>query len=570
MSIPYMLLTLLTVFAVEWRLPATYSPANKVLKGQDSNDNPYFDNDKPQFYSEDDIMDAKSRTDLRFTSNELNYLMVANELRMAIISNSLEGFYPNADLVDQLAIHICDRLAREGQNFKRIGDIIGAPLLEAYKLTRLALYDVHMVADDSGSIFSFDQRERELKEYSTMLINIVSLFDSNGLDFYFLNHICDENGGKYKFRNSDEFMEVFGQINRNGCTPTGSTLSDRVIKPLFGNIDEFNKPVLVYLLTDGVPYHGLLDPDSLDTPAAKLLVENAFLDAHALKLKYKMPATAIEFGIGQIGTAAKEWLDKFDVHPIIGENVDVTGDFDAEKVQIPGLEEWQWKLKFILGAIDNELDSLDFGKNKLHSALQFFDLDEDALSVLNPLAKAMRYKTKMEELEQQGRNTFNGIKKKLSNSGSSSSSSSSSSSDSDNNGAKRRMTKAFSVDKYKQELENMADDAKLDFARYREFIILKKYADAYLLKRTAQLQKNQILPSLDYSNIQYLFKALASEYNYRQKFFSGEKSNLDDYVPLKHFYGIMSRKTPRFGRHRTIKPAKAAAQEAAEAYLPRK
>eukprot|EP00834_Sanchytrium_tribonematis_P006468 NODE_479_length_6970_cov_0.750982.p2 type:complete len:420 gc:universal NODE_479_length_6970_cov_0.750982:2527-1268(-) len=411
MSIPRMLLTLLALFANKWQLAAGYEITKHALvhlvdkyTELDMPRIPYFDGERPQFYSSDEIRNvARDHPDLPYRpSPELNHLMVANELRMAIVSNSLEVFYPNPELVDRLAIQICEKMQRNRKTFEDVSKMLGneaeeEPLAEAYKLARLALYDVHMLIDDSGSIFRDGHRKYEIIEFTSMLVEIVSEFDTDGLDLCYMTW-----PGNFKYASKAEFQKGFPISG--GWTPTGTALFDKVIQPLFREKAQFfKKPVLVYLLTDGIPLHGFSDLDSnTDAAAARLLVENVFLDTHALKQKYGMPETAIEFGIGQIGDDgdAAKWINGFDNSPEIGETIDVTDDFQSEAGQITGLKKWQWRLKFILGAIDPELDSLDtVVGHGLHDAALYFDLSPEVLEKFNPVKKLEHYNAKIEEIE---------------------------------------------------------------------------------------------------------------------------------------------------------------------------
>eukprot|EP00834_Sanchytrium_tribonematis_P007418 NODE_666_length_4904_cov_0.563580.p2 type:complete len:570 gc:universal NODE_666_length_4904_cov_0.563580:581-2290(+) len=521
MSIPRMLLTLLAVFANgDLDLKWGYSESDRVYK--------------PSSYAIEASADFQSRDGFRFyevssyyndddgnpffynvrdhsTNGKLSEpLIIANELRMAVVSNGLQNFYPGPVALDQLAHKISKDV-----DFKEIAKLVGkgTPLKEAYKLARLALYDIHMVADDSGSIFDsrFPERVRELKEYSTMLINIVSLFDSNGLDFYFLNNFCDAQNGKYKFRNSDEFIRVFNGINRGGCTPTGSTLSDRVIKPLFRNMNQFNKPVLVYLLTDGVPNHNIIYNRNErneatrnqqyydDVKAGKLLVENAFLDAYVLKEQFEMQQNAIEFVIGQIGDDAQKWLDMFDDYPIIAPQVDVTDDFGSEKKQVfkrngHRLKKWEWVMKYVLGAIDDKRDGLDSYRTKLPAAVEYGTLNPDTY---NPGANLDKYNEKIQRFI-------------------------------NSDGSVEITPGCCGFGYSSKEIIELEKEMK---QRIREYKILKVYSDHYLERRATSLNWET-----NYSLDRVLFIALAAEFGSRESQYLNENTfDVELYHPFTQY-----------------------------------
>eukprot|EP00834_Sanchytrium_tribonematis_P006467 NODE_479_length_6970_cov_0.750982.p1 type:complete len:562 gc:universal NODE_479_length_6970_cov_0.750982:4869-3184(-) len=510
MSIPRMLLKLLAVFAngrwgpVIAEGTSVYNPTYKALRNIEIKE-PLSDDSEMAFYYKFNNGNPGNPIFYNVRDHSTNGklsepLIIANELRMAVVSNGLQNFYPDPVALDQLAFHLSEKL-----KFNEIANLVGreTPLKEAYKLARLALYDIYMVVDDSGSIFNphFSERKEEVREFSSMLIDIVSKFDTDGLDFYFLNKRCNAENSEYKFQNSGEFRQVFDQLTGRNCyTPTGSTLSDRVIKPLFRNIDKFSKPVLVYLLTDGEPYHRIIGNWQDDTKAAKLLVENAFLDAYTLKKLFGMQQNAIEFVIGQIGNdkAASLWLDMFDEYPIIAPQVDVTDDFKSEGDQVLKrngriLKKWQWKLKYVLGAIDDARDGLDSYTVTLPDPEDYADLGPDSF---NPCAKKEKYDEKIQNLLR-------------------------------SNAQPSCTDRLVNRKKFK--------DLKILRRRIREFNVLKKYLDYYVDRRSAQMIKNE--PSLPNYNLDSdLFNALAAEYGIREEQYLTKKGyHIDSYFPFTQY-----------------------------------
>eukprot|EP00834_Sanchytrium_tribonematis_P004208 NODE_194_length_13294_cov_0.803714.p4 type:complete len:419 gc:universal NODE_194_length_13294_cov_0.803714:3141-4397(+) len=303
-----------------------------------------------------------------FHKNEEKVLWksLSNELRDCITSNGLQhSFYPDPVAVDLLAHRISENFDVES-----IMTEFEVNYKIAISFVRLALYDVKLIADDSGSMD--DDRIAELKEHAQKLISLSARFDTDGMDLIMMNY-CRPGGNNvinFKGQNAgtqfDDFWKQFPEecnSRQYYLTPTAKLINDYVIQPLFEKPKAiFNKPVLVYTLTDGVPNHGFGG-----ISGAKLLVENVLLNAYYLKKKHGMPQTAIEFTFGHIGNdkAAGDWLNDLDNYPYIDMNVDVVSSFEIESSQISlagKITEFTiglWFAKFALGAIDDNYDLMD-------------------------------------------------------------------------------------------------------------------------------------------------------------------------------------------------------------------
>eukprot|EP00834_Sanchytrium_tribonematis_P007458 NODE_676_length_4830_cov_0.800676.p2 type:complete len:503 gc:universal NODE_676_length_4830_cov_0.800676:3161-4669(+) len=329
-----------------------------------------------KFESHESYFDSNNKVFRYDPDKKQIWKLLANELRHCILSNGLQySFYPSARAVDQLAFRISKEV-----DFRQLAKEYGVKFSVAISFVRLALYDVKLIADDSASMGK--DRIAELKEHARKLITLSARFDTDGMDLIMMNYCRPGENNVINFKGQDagtqfdDFWNQFPQCQTRRhyyITPTGKILNDYVINPLFDNPKAaFNKPVLVYILTDGLPYHGFGDYSG-----ARLLVENVLLNAYKLKEKYDMPQTAIEFSFGQIGDDkdAIDWLNNVDDYPYNGMNVDVNSRFEKESDQILEnsiarnegevvIDRGQWFAKYILGAIVDELDLLDETKTR--------------------------------------------------------------------------------------------------------------------------------------------------------------------------------------------------------------
>jgi len=270
-----------------------------------------------------------------------NTNLIYNKLVYAVRNNGLGMFYNNETLINLAKRLNTIPVQKLAQEFKINPEV-------AVDLYQLALYNVVILADDSGSMQQ-DDRIDELKEIIGRVAKVAGWFDEDGLDLCFLNH-----AGLYsKIKDSASVLNVVQNINFSGRTPLGNVLRNRVwmhyvIEPL--NNKQLQKPVLVIVITDG-------EPDNKND------VFNAILEANNYN---KQGGTSyVEFEFAQVGNdeRAQQFLDELDNHPIIGDIVDVTSNFEIEEGQCKkkgyNLTPSMWLLKLMLGTIDPEYDVSD-------------------------------------------------------------------------------------------------------------------------------------------------------------------------------------------------------------------
>jgi len=176
-------------------------------------------------------------------------------------------------------------------------------------LLKLALYDIHVFLDNSGSMNRALRREavnHQLRE----TIELDGLFRSEGVRV----HILNGNHPKRVIRNPSEFETMWKEVRFSGGTQLGTKLKSKIWRPIIQNQAEFKKPCLVYVFTDGEPTDE--DPgkfrDSI-LECKRTLEENGY------------KSTAIAFGIIQVGDDrdAREFLDTLAQDPALKDHLSV-------------------------------------------------------------------------------------------------------------------------------------------------------------------------------------------------------------------------------------------------------
>lgn len=229
------------------------------------------------------------------------------------------------------------------------------PLELAYDLSTLALYDIVIYADDSGSMIFEEGGERiaDLKLILAKVAEVATLFDDDGIMVRFMNSRTEGNG----IRNAHEANSLVSQVNFTGMTPLGSRLEERVIRPFLASGVQgrnLEKPILVITITDGEPVGEPQNTVSNVIKNAKTLVSNSV---------YGPGAIAFEFA--QVGkdTKAQAFLGRLDNDPDIGGMIDATSYFEleAEEYMRRGitLTPELWLVKLMVGAVDPTYDEQD-------------------------------------------------------------------------------------------------------------------------------------------------------------------------------------------------------------------
>ena len=221
-------------------------------------------------------------------------------------------------------------------------------------LTALALYDIAIYADDSGSMAYEDQGERieDLKTILAQVADVVTMFDDDGILISFMNSPT-----QVSVRNSQEASALLAKTKFQGQTPMGSSLDRKILQPLVlapAQNRSLAKPVLVVIITDGEP-----SGEPRDT-----LIQVLRNIKGALSRTAYGPG-AVAFQLAQVGkdTAAQRFLGEIDSHPEVGRMVDATSyyEMEAEEFGRKGVDLTPnlYLVKLMVGAIDRSYDEAD-------------------------------------------------------------------------------------------------------------------------------------------------------------------------------------------------------------------
>jgi len=216
-------------------------------------------------------------------------------------------------------------------------------LAQAVDLNVLRNYEIVIIADDSGSMGLRDMgakvnRWEELKETLSLIIEIGGCFNACGLDINFLNRPKVSN---VMSPSDSHFVSAFASVPRGG-TPLTRKLNTVVAESSGG------KPVLLVILTDGVPDDG---PTNF---------------GNALRNVVGRRTTSTEFRV-QIMACTRDdqavgWINR--LHGELKE-IGVTDDYDSEraKVLLSGrmreFSRGDWVMKAMLGPISSKFDDMD-------------------------------------------------------------------------------------------------------------------------------------------------------------------------------------------------------------------
>jgi len=221
-------------------------------------------------------------------------------------------------------------------------------------LAALALYDIVIVADDSGSMAFEENGERieDLKMIAQKVSEVATLFDDDGILVRFMNSNVEGNG----IRSPADVASLLSQVQYSGLTPLATSLGSKVLKPIVFSLaasGQLAKPVLIITITDGEP---------TDTP--KDAVVQVIKEArNRLAAQYGPKAVAFEFA--QVGKdqRAQAFLGQLDSHPEVGASIDCTSYYELESMEYQkrgiNLSPSMWLVKMMVGAVDLSHDKGD-------------------------------------------------------------------------------------------------------------------------------------------------------------------------------------------------------------------
>ncbi|GAB7357837.1 hypothetical protein MBLNU230_g0008t2 [Neophaeotheca triangularis] len=278
------------------------------------------------------------------------------ELEKAIQEKQLQGFYPpGSPQIQQIA-------QRAAQQVDHLCQAWRIPKEIANDIVRLALYDVVLYIDDSGSM-SFEENGERIKDLQLILSRVAfaaTLFDDDGIEIRFMNGDEMSESQLSGIKTEQQIQQIMSNKRYKGLTPFGTKLREKVIDGIVGpqlRSGRMRKPVLIISITDG-------------QPAGE--ASNALMDTirYALQMaqshrQYGQNAVAFQFA--QVGNDQKatEFLAKLDNDPVVGDMVDCTSNYENESAEMAraqppvDLTPDLWMMKLILGAIDPSYDSKD-------------------------------------------------------------------------------------------------------------------------------------------------------------------------------------------------------------------
>lgn len=225
---------------------------------------------------------------------------------------NLQFFYPPQRLdnvVQALALEApgkLDRLAHEWS----------VPMEVATDVMKLALFDVILYVDDSGSI-EFEEkgvRKEQLKHIISIVATAASTFDQDGISVRFMNSMEVGDG----IRSAEDVNMLVSRVRFQGLTPLGTNLRNKVIEPMVvgpARAGRLDKPVLVITITDGQPAG-----EPHDTVANSI----GYAVSEVSRTRFGRGAASFQFT--QVGNdvRARDFLSALDEDPSIGNLIDCT------------------------------------------------------------------------------------------------------------------------------------------------------------------------------------------------------------------------------------------------------
>lgn len=172
------------------------------------------------------------------------------KLQQAVQEKHLESF-PIARELDRIASTAPMIVNQYCQQFNIPKEI-------ASDLVRLALYDIIIFIDDSGSM-SFEENGERIKDLDLILKSTTAAatkFDDDGIEIRFMN---DEQTPAQNLNNIRTEAQVMGLMygrKYKGLTPLGTRLRERVVDSIIIprlRSRQAKKPVMVVVITDGAP-----------------------------------------------------------------------------------------------------------------------------------------------------------------------------------------------------------------------------------------------------------------------------------------------------------------------------
>ncbi|GEM12866.1 von Willebrand factor, type A domain containing protein [Rhodotorula toruloides] len=258
-------------------------------------------------------------------------------LQFTVQDQKFLPFYPTPQSLEPVA----HRIVQSGM-IQHLSQAWRLPLEIAVDLAKLALCDVVLYIDDSGSMVwseSFEEGGSRIDDAKLIISRVAqacSAFDDDGIQ---------------------EANALVNQIKFSGLTPLGTALDSKVLQPLVlgpARAGQLHKPILVIAVTDGAP--GGED---------RYTIVRVLVNASRFLQQTRYGADALSVQLAQIGNdmKARAFLEEIDSHPEVGGLVDCTSNYEneADDLAKQGVELTPelWLVKLLLGGIDSSYDKTD-------------------------------------------------------------------------------------------------------------------------------------------------------------------------------------------------------------------
>ena len=236
-------------------------------------------------------------------------------MEQTVQQNHLQAFYPPGspalDRIAQKATQQIPQLLNQWRIPREIGNDI----------VKLALYDVVLYIDDSGSMaFESDdggppgERITDLKAILDQIAFATSLLDEDGIQVRFMNSTVQGNG----IRNKQQVEQLVSQVRFSGLTPLAREMQNKILGPLVlqqARAGQLQKPVCVVTITDGEP-----------AGEPKFDIVRVIKTASDELQRTRYGKGGLVFQFAQVGKdlKARDFLGKLDEDPSIGDIIDCT------------------------------------------------------------------------------------------------------------------------------------------------------------------------------------------------------------------------------------------------------
>ncbi|KAI4630353.1 hypothetical protein J4E80_001288 [Alternaria sp. BMP 0032] len=284
-------------------------------------------------------------------------------LQACIQEKGLQNF-PICQNLDQIAQQAPSKINQVISRWKIQKEI-------ANDIVKLALYDIVLYIDDSGSM-QFEEEGSRITDLRLILDRVsfaATLFDNDGISVRCMN--TDLSGARSQqgrplqdgVATEAQVAEIMRGVNFKGLTPMGTSMEKKVINEIVipkARSGQMQKPVLVIAITDGQP---------AGEASSKIFEVIKETYRQLQSTPYGRGAVAFEFA--QVGndTTARQFLSRLDEDPEVGPMVDCTSNFENEQEEMMranppvDLTPDLWIIKLLLGAIDRSYDSKDEKSN---------------------------------------------------------------------------------------------------------------------------------------------------------------------------------------------------------------